>query len=403
MASLGDLLEFLGRYWWAFVPLPPFVWLALLPVIRRWERCRRDPVFARAAGARWRFRRTVWRDEETAWRNYLADRLTLCAEALTADTVTEALRAREVDTGLVAEIRRRFEEKDAADYGRRPAAPAPSTRSLVRRLHQATVPLLLACGLFVPLPGAAADEADRLFARALQMREERPDEAQPLFVEAALRLESAGRFLNAGNSWFFAGENGRALANYRAAERRAPFDRQLRESIAFLRVNRADAFPSSDTSSAAVAAVWGRFCTWAAELRIGVFVLLYLLAWILFLAAQLAGWWIRRVVWVLFLAAVIVPLASVAHTSFQPAEGVLIEDTVARLGPGYAYDAAFEKPLHKAAEFSWRETRDGWVRARLPDASEGWLRECDCMKVGLHGASSMAAADPVSAEPRLKG
>ena len=83
----------------------------------------------------------------------------------------------------------------------------------------------------------------------------------------------------------------------------------------------------------------------------------------------------------MLLVAVFLPLISVAQTSFRPAEGVVIEDTVARLGPGYAYDPSFAQPLHKAAEFSWMETRQGWVRAQLPDASEGWLRESDCMKV----------------------
>jgi hypothetical protein len=75
------------------------------------------------------------------------------------------------------------------------------------------------------------------------------------------------------------------------------------------------------------------------------------------------------------------PLISVIQTSLQPAEGVVIQDTVARLGPGYAYDPAFERPLHQATEFLWQETRHGWVRARVPDGSEGWLRECDGMQV----------------------
>ena len=251
----------------------------------------------------------------------------------------------------------------------------------MRRLHKATVPLLLVCGLLVPLRGQAAESPDELFARALQMRGEKPDEAQPLFVEAALRFESAERFLNAGNGWFFAGENGRALANYRAAERRSPFDRQLRESIEFLRANRADAFPPPAAPSGRVAAFWSRFCTWATVLRVGLFVLAYLIAWMVFLAAQLLGWRVRRAVWVVLTVAVLVPLVSVGQTSLRPAEGVVVEDTVARLGPGYAYDPAFQQPLHKAAEFSWLETRHGWVRARLPDASEGWLRESDCMKV----------------------
>ena len=101
MMSTHNVLEFLGRFWWVFVPLAPLVWLALLPVIRRWDRCRRDPAYARAVTAWRRFRRMAWRDEESAWRHYLADRLGLCAEALTADSVTKALRQRNVEAGLI--------------------------------------------------------------------------------------------------------------------------------------------------------------------------------------------------------------------------------------------------------------------------------------------------------------
>jgi hypothetical protein len=381
MISIHNLLEFLGRLWWVFVPLPPLLWLALLPVVRRWDRCRRDPAYARAVTAWRRFLQMAWRDEESAWRNYLADRLALCAEALTADSVTEALRERNVDANLIAEARRRFEEKDAADYGRRPAAPSQGTHRLVRRLQKATMPLLVVFGFLFPVHAMAADRADELFTLAMQMRGEKPDEAQTLLVEAALQFESAERFLNAGNSWFFAGENGRALANYLAAQRRAPFDRQLRESIEFLRANRADAFPPPAAPAGTLAATWSRYGTWITLLRVGSFVLAYLIVWGVFLTAQLAGWRVRRAVWVVLLVAVIVPLVSLAQSSLRPAEGVIIEDAVARLGPGYAYDPAFEQPLHKATEFTWMETRQGWIRIRLPDDSEGWLRESGCMKV----------------------
>ncbi len=80
------------------------------------------------------------------------------------------------------------------------------------------------------------------------------------------------------------------------------------------------------------------------------------------------------------LAAVIVPSVSLAQSSLRHAEEVVIEDAVARPGPGYAYDPAFEQPLHRATEFTWMETRQGWIRVRLPDDSEGWLRTSECMK-----------------------
>ncbi len=381
MTVLYNLLGFLGRFWWLFVILPPLVWLALRPLAQRWERCRHDPMYARAIAAWRRFSRNVRQDEEQAWRDYLADRLGLCADALTADTVTQALRTRNVDSQLISETRRRFEEKDAVDYGRRAVQPSQVTLSLVRRLQKATVPLLLLATLIIPTDVDGAEDADRFFAGAMQMRAEKPDEAQPLFIEAALRFESAGQFLNAGNSWFFAGENGRALANFRAAERRAPFDRQLRESIAFVRSSRADAFPPPATPAGTLAAWWAQYCTWAPGLRIGLFVTAYLLAWAVFISARLGGRRVPWAVWVMLLGLVLVPLASLVQSSLQHAEGVVVEDLEARLGPGYAYDSAFRQPLHKAAEFTWLETRQGWVHARFSDGSEGWLRESGCVQV----------------------
>jgi hypothetical protein len=120
---------------------------------------------------------------------------------------------------------------------------------------------------------------------------------------------------------------------------------------------------------------------WTPLLRVGSFVLAYLIAWAVFLTVQLTARRVHRLVWGVLLALVIVPLVSLAKSSLQHPQGVIIEDAVTRLGPGYAYDPAFEQPLHKATEFSWMENREGWIRVRLPDDSEGWLRESECMKV----------------------
>jgi len=62
-------------------------------------------------------------------------------------------------------------------------------------------------------------------------------------------------------------------------------------------------------------------------------------------------------------------------------QGVVIEAVDARLGPSYAYDKAYEMPLHEATEFQWLAVHKGWVRARLPDGNEAWLRETACVKV----------------------
>lgn len=374
--------EFLARHIiWIWL-LPPLLWLALCPWLRRRDRCRTDPVYARALYAARRFRRSIKQDEETAWKSYLADRFNLTAEAVTFEAVLPELEKHNLSPELIADIRARFVQQDTTHYAPAGTAPrkAPAARELVAQLEKAARIILL---LFFLLPAFDSDAAapDDLFRQAMQIRAEKPDEAAPLFTEAALGFEAEGRFLNAGNSWFFAGQNGRALVNYRAAERRNPFDRQTRESIAFSRAQQPDRFQIPDTLLSGVSKVWKPFCRWVPSIRLGLLTLLYLTGWTLLLAARISGRKIPLRVWTAFGVIALIPVLSLLYSAFQPPEGVVVQSAQARLGPGYAYDPAYETLLNEAAEFQWLEARDGWIRARLPDAAEVWLPESTCLPI----------------------
>ena len=239
--------------------------------------------------------------------------------------------------------------------------------------------ILLLCSL--PFFSSNAAPADTLFERAMAIRTERPDEAAPLFTEAALEFEHESRFFNAGNSWFFSGKNGRALANYRAAESRRPFDKQIRKSIRFIVTQRTDSFQTLEKNGTAFSKVWKTFCRWSPALRFGALTLLYLIAWVVWLTARAFGKTIPRKTWIIQGGLASVVALSLVWSFFQPSEGVVIQAADARLGPGYAYEAAYDGILHEAVEFQWVEARDGWVHARLPDDSEAWLRETACVKI----------------------
>jgi len=255
----------------------------------------------------------------------------------------------------------------------------PATRML-------SLPILFLCCL--PFFSSKAVPADELFSRAMEIRAERPDEAAPLFTEAALEFEAEQQFFNAGNSWFFAGEDGRALANYRAAESRRPTNRQIRESIQFILAQRTDSFQTSESNSVAsqrFAAhdqnAWSKFCRWSPALRFGALTLLYLAGWAAFLIARITGKTIRRKAWITYGIPAAIIVLSLLWSFCLPARGVVIQSTDARLGPGYAYEPAYGNILHDATEFQWLEKRDDWVLARLPDDSEAWLRETACVKI----------------------
>ncbi len=367
--SVYQVFEFSARFWWACLVIPPLLWFFLRPWFRHLDLCRASRAYRRAARAERNFRKACSKNEDSAWRHFLADRLGLEASAVTSDSVVDELRNRRVDPVLIEAVRERFERQDAADYSRVPvtAPEAPSTRTLVQRLQKATHPVLFLL-VFLPVLALAKSPAD-FFDKAIQLRAEKPDEARPLFARAALGFEAKGQFLNAANSWFFSGEDGRALANYLAARSRAPFDRQIRESIAFIRAQNAGAFssPSGATS------FWSEFCRWQPSLRVGLILLIYLVGWLLWFASRLAGFRIHRATWIALELAAAFPAVSLAASLLHPREGVVIQQATARLGPGYAYDPAFKEPLTAATEFLWMETRAGWIRARFPGDTGAWI------------------------------
>lgn len=367
---------------WLLWLLPPILWFILRPWFRRRDRCRTDPAYARARHAKRRFRRTVRIDEETAWRRYLADRFNLNAEAVTFESVSAELIGRDADANLIEEIRQHFEREETAVYAPPPrtAKEAPSAKQLVQRIEK-TIPILLLILCLLPALAARAAAPENLFEQALAVQSEKPDEAIPLFTEAALEFEVDDQFLNAGNAWFFAGETGRALACYRAAENRNPFDRQLRESIAFIRNGRTDRFLEKELSANQVVAVWNRFSRWSPALRFGLLTLFWLTGWAVFLTARFYGKRLPRRLWIVLGLGAAVPALSLMYSAFQPSEGVVIQTAEARLGPGYAYGRAYEEPLHEATEFEWLDEQNGWVHARLPDNSDAWLRKSACSKV----------------------
>ena len=83
------------------------------------------------------------------------------------------------------------------------------------------------------------DEANERYRLALEKRDSAPDEAASLFEQAARKyqmLVDAGTqnfflYVNLGNAWLNAGKPGRAIANYRRAQRLRPLDAQVRNNL----------------------------------------------------------------------------------------------------------------------------------------------------------------------------
>ncbi len=74
-------------------------------------------------------------------------------------------------------------------------------------------------------------------------------------------------------------------------------------------------------------------------------------------------------------------MSALLHGWAQPDRGVVISSCEARLGPGYAYDVAYDSPMPPAAEFDWLDIHKGWVHARLPNGNTAWIPDSACTRV----------------------
>lgn len=376
-----EIVAFVGKYSWFFWLLPLAGWLLLRGRIKHIERCRVDAGYARASQAWSRFKRQAHGDQEVALREYIADQFDLCAEALTLESSAEALQARGLPDELVQMVRAYFEACDVQKYSSSSTRSESrvAVRKIVLAIERAARALTVAL-LLTPLL-LLAGSADERFSAAIALQTERPDEARPIFIEAALGYEAQGAFFNAGNSWFFAGESGRALAAYLAAESRTPFKREIREGLDFIRAQRPNHIPDAAGGVSAIASGWQRICCWDIHLRLGFLTILLMVASLIYTLARLYGVKIDRRFWLIYGVVMGLIAATLLYSLLQPARGVVIQSAEARLGAGYAYALAYESALYPALEFQWLTKEGGWVQARLPDDNIVWLHESTCVKV----------------------
>ena len=134
------LFEFIVAHAWILWLLPPLLWLALRPTLRRRDRCRIDPATARALRAARRFHRTARKNEESAWKTYLADRFNLTADAVTFETLAPKLEKQNVPDELLHAVQNHFARQDTEQYAppNTPPLQAPSASELVRKIEKST-------------------------------------------------------------------------------------------------------------------------------------------------------------------------------------------------------------------------------------------------------------------------
>jgi len=215
-----------------------------------------------------------------------------------------------------------------------------------------------------------------------------PDKAQKLYEKAILNYEkiiSEGRiknsklYYNLGNAYFLKEDIGRAILNYRRAQRLDKTDTNIQKNLAFARSRRIDTVEIKTEKRILETLFFWHYdfsiktkflitCIFFAIVCISSIFML----WRGKFAAAVATAVICSILMVSFLASVIVETRSQANTIC----GVITADqVVARQGDGPNYSESFKDPLHAGTEFDLLEQRTGWFHIMLSDDSEGWISD----------------------------
>ncbi len=231
------------------------------------------------------------------------------------------------------------------------------------------------------------EQATSIFQRGVDLSERDPQAARDLFKQAMVLYEAivehhgirnADLLVNLGNAAMLAGDTGQAVLAYRRAHRLRPTDPRIRRSLAFARSRVGvdlTASPEQRLHQAALAwrgVIPRNAMAWASIVG-------YLALWMLALARLFgkAPWSRSLLVPSLILA--VLPLGLLAYEQRAIAslhEGVIVTRTPALNGPSEGvYEPTFDRDLPAGMEVTLGERREGWVRVRLIDGRETWVRE----------------------------
>ena len=217
-----------------------------------------------------------------------------------------------------------------------------------------------------------------------------PDQAQKLYEKAILNYEkiiSDGRiknsklYFNLGNAYFLKDDIGRAILNYRRAQRLDKADTNIQKNLAFARSRRIDTVEVK-TEERIMETLFFWHYDFSIRTKFMVtcicFAIICISATVMLWRGKSAPLVVTAVICGLltasFLASVILETRSRANTIC----GVITaQQVVARQGDGPNYPESFTDPLHAGTEFNLLERRSGWFHITLSDDSDGWIPDND--------------------------
>lgn len=238
----------------------------------------------------------------------------------------------------------------------------------------------------------AAEQVYSLFSQANQFFREantmadNPETARNLYEKAILnyekiisdaKIKNSKLYYNLGNAYFLKEDIGRAILNYRRAQKLDRTDTNIQKNLAFARSRRIDKVEVKTQKRILETLFFWHYdfsiktkflitCICLAIVCISATVMLW--------RGKSAGAVATAVIFGLLTASFFTSVILETRSRAKTISGVITADqVVARQGDGPNYPASFKDPLHAGTEFDLLESRPGWFHIRLLDDSEGWI------------------------------
>jgi hypothetical protein len=233
-----------------------------------------------------------------------------------------------------------------------------------------------------PMSGTAEhllSQANDFFRQAGETKDKK--RAEELYRKALLRYESLSReitngklYYNIANVYFRLNDLGRAIVNYRRAEKFIADDDNLRQNLAAALAKRQDKIePGQEDKLLHTLFFWHYDLSRSTRLLIffPVYIIFWFLAWLYWGTKLKIPQWLP----VLFLVLVLSLGASLlSEQGSQNAKGVIVSaEVIARKGDSTSYQPSFEEPLHAGTEFMLLDERASWLHIKLADGRQCWI------------------------------
>jgi hypothetical protein len=237
--------------------------------------------------------------------------------------------------------------------------------------------------------------AQEAYDRGIDLKAKgKTDDARQAFRDAAERYRTlieggahnADLHYNLGNALVQSGDLGHGIASYVRALRLRPHDPSLVANLNTARGDVAMRLPGSFDTDVGAGIAWWRVVSEPA--RLWTSIALWSLFWALVLWAIVLGAigggakgrlpsWARTVRGATLVAALVVGGTVIAdrwYASSRVLGVVVADDVVLRKGNGDGFEPQVEEKLTPGVEFRLVESRGAWLRVRLADGTEGWVR-----------------------------